>query len=148
MNLSYTLCLALLCFAVCSANKLTVKNSCGTAYKAIVRSGASATVIYSTTLQPGASVTWDITTSNCQSCNVATNTGQTLLAEFSMQPGNVWWNLSTDAGYQNPGFLFYSSDANSPHYTCSAPGCSAGTPGDSHIVASSAGANLFVTYCG
>lgn len=32
-------------------------------------------------------------------CNVGISLGQTLLAEWDHDGNNIWWNLSTDAGY-------------------------------------------------
>lgn len=60
----------------------------------------------------------------------------------------IWWNLSTDAGYQYPPMRFFSTAPGAPNMYCGDPRCPDGTPGDSHINNVGGQYDLVVQYCG
>ncbi len=60
----------------------------------------------------------------------------------------IWWNLSTDAGYQDLPMRFFSTAPDSPNMYCDDPHCPDGTPGDSHINNVDGQYDLVIQYCG
>eukprot|EP00026_Physarum_polycephalum_P021307 Phypoly_transcript_24475.p1 GENE.Phypoly_transcript_24475~~Phypoly_transcript_24475.p1 ORF type:complete len:149 (+),score=12.74 Phypoly_transcript_24475:98-544(+) len=147
--LSSKLIVLLFCFffAYSQASNIYVQNKCGSAQNVVLR-GAWGVQIASGTIPAGGQWSHEIDANNCNSCNIATFPGNTLLAEFSVSGGKIWWNLSTDAGYAYPPFRFFSSQPNGPNMYCGGPGCPDGTPGDSHINNCPDQYDLYVQYCG
>jgi len=106
-------------------------------------------VYYSGSLVPGGEWAAIFNNTNCGSgCNIGIDTGSTLLAEFADDGKTIWWNLSTDAGYQAPPFRFFSSAPNGPNMYCDSLTCPDGHPGDGHINSTPDNYNLYVQYCG
>lgn len=132
---------------IVSSSNIYVVNKCNNGNPVVLR-GAYGVVIAQGFIKQGETWTHEIDQHNCASCNIATNTGGTLLAEFAHTGEQIWWNLSTDAGYQNPPMRFYSTQPNGPNMYCGDPRCPDGTPGDSHINVVSSRYDLVVEYCG
>eukprot|EP01111_Echinosteliopsis_oligospora_P016033 TRINITY_DN6536_c0_g1_i1.p1 TRINITY_DN6536_c0_g1~~TRINITY_DN6536_c0_g1_i1.p1 ORF type:complete len:146 (-),score=34.84 TRINITY_DN6536_c0_g1_i1:40-477(-) len=142
-----TIILAVL-VAYASASTIYVQNKCGQDVPVVFR-GANDQVYFSGTIGAGQQWSGGFSHSNCGSgCNIGISTGQTLLAEFDDDGSTIWWNLSTDAGYQWPPFRFFSSQPNGPNMYCDNVNCADGHPGDSHINATPEGYDLYVQYCG
>ncbi|CAF1470754.1 unnamed protein product [Adineta steineri] len=124
-----------------------VQNKCPRVQKVVLR-GAWGRVIAQGSINPGQWWNHYMDANNCHSCNIGTNTGKTLLAEWSHKGNEIWWNLSTDAGYQYPPMRFYATQKDSPQMYCNHRYCRHGHPGDSHINVSGGQYNLVVQYCG
>jgi hypothetical protein len=63
-----------------SSNTIFVDNKCDQGYPVVLR-GAWGVIIAQGYINPGQTWTQSFDTNNCQSCNIGTNTGGTLLAE-------------------------------------------------------------------
>jgi len=133
---------------VVNASNIIVQNKCGSAVHLVWR-GPFDKVYYEGNLNGNTQWSAGFDHGNCgQGCNIGISTGSTLLAEFDHDGSKIWWNLSTDAGYQWPPFRFYSSMPNGPNMYCGDARCPDGTPGDSHIQNVPGQYDLIVQYCG
>eukprot|EP01087_Luapelamoeba_hula_P001912 TRINITY_DN11704_c0_g1_i1.p1 TRINITY_DN11704_c0_g1~~TRINITY_DN11704_c0_g1_i1.p1 ORF type:complete len:148 (-),score=20.16 TRINITY_DN11704_c0_g1_i1:54-497(-) len=147
MNKLVIALLAVLVVAVSvDASSIVVHNSCGSTVGLVWR-GAYGKLYHSGSLGPGQTWSNGFDAGNCESCNIAINTGGTMTAEWSDKAGTIWWNLSTDAGYQWPPFRM-SCSGGGPSMYCNGPTCPDGHPGDSHINNCRDGSTIYVTYCG
>ena len=63
-----------------SSNTVSVQNKCGDGHPVVLR-GAWGVVIDQGYINPGDTWSHSIDPNNCRSCKIASNTGQTLLAE-------------------------------------------------------------------
>ncbi len=75
--------LLLLEAALVSSSQIFVQNKCPTVQNVVLR-GAWGYLIAQGSIKPGQWWSHQIDASNCQSCNIATNTGGTLLAECKL----------------------------------------------------------------
>lgn len=78
--LYYIAVVFLLSSVLVSSSKIYVVNKCNYGNPVVLR-GAYGVVITQGYVNPGDTWTYEIDQHNCNSCNVATNTGRTLLAE-------------------------------------------------------------------
>lgn len=81
MSLIYQVVLGLLLGAILvSSSTIRVENKCNYANPVVLR-GAYGVVIAQGRINPGQTWSHAFDKNNCHSCNIATNTGRTLLAE-------------------------------------------------------------------
>lgn len=82
-----------------SSNTIHVENKCRNGYPVVLR-GAWGVIIAQGYINPGQTWTHSFDANNCRSCNIATNTGRTLLAECKSM-GFFLFQLNRSTSFKN-----------------------------------------------